>query len=123
MNWMIREMLRHGVYESRDEGLMAPYCWAPSQRVRTLLNELGADVGERADKEASRSIYEFIVKHIGLSRSSFGGDFDLPLQLITRRAHEPALTQCFAAAGLDTPSFEEPDDDNGDEVASETDDQ
>ena len=57
MNWMIREMLRHGVYEFRDESVMAPYCWAPSQRVRELLNELGADVGEWADKEVSRSIY------------------------------------------------------------------
>jgi hypothetical protein len=54
-NWMIREFLRSNVYESRDEGLMAPYCWAPSQRVRALLNELGADVGERADGKASRS--------------------------------------------------------------------
>ncbi|WP_290482030.1 sacsin N-terminal ATP-binding-like domain-containing protein, partial [Hyphomonas sp. UBA3201] len=38
MNWMIREMLREGVYEPQDEALMAPYCWAPSQRVRELLN-------------------------------------------------------------------------------------
>jgi hypothetical protein len=52
MNWMIRELLRQGVYEPRDESLMAPYCWAPSQRVRELLNALGTDVGVSADKEA-----------------------------------------------------------------------
>jgi hypothetical protein len=40
MNWMIREMLRQGVYEARDASIMAPYCWAPSQRVRELLNAL-----------------------------------------------------------------------------------
>ena len=57
---------------------MAPYCWAPSQRVRELLNALGADVGERADKETSRAIYEFVVKHIGVDRARFNGDFDLP---------------------------------------------
>lgn len=119
MNWMIREMLRHGVYDLRDEGLMAPYCWAASQRVRTLLNELGADLGDRADKEASRSIYEFIVKHVGVDHARFAGDFDLPLQLITRGTHKPALTQCFAAADRDPPIFEESDDDNGDEFASE----
>jgi len=123
MNWMIREMLRHGVYDLRDEGLMAPYCWAASQRVRTLLNELGADVGERADKEASRSIYEFIVKHIGMDHARFTGDFDLPLQLITRGTHKSALTQCFAAADRDPPTFEESDDDNGDQFASEMGDQ
>ncbi|CAN7727809.1 sacsin N-terminal ATP-binding-like domain-containing protein [Mesorhizobium sp. LjRoot246] len=119
MNWMIREMLRYGVYDLRDEGLMAPYCWAASQRVRTLLNELGADLGERADKEASRSIYEFIVKHVGVDHARFAGDFDLPLQLITRGTHKPALTQCFAAADRDPPTFEESDDDNGDEFTSE----
>ena len=31
MNWMIRELLRQGVYEPRDERFMAPrICWAPS---------------------------------------------------------------------------------------------
>lgn len=119
MNWMIREMIRHGVYDLRDEGLMAPYCWAPSQRVRKLLNELGADVGERADKEASRQIYEFIVKHVGEDHARFCGDFDLPLQLITRGTHESAMTQCFAAAHRDPPTFEESDD----EFASEMGDQ
>ncbi len=123
MNWMIREMLRHGVYELRDEGLMAPYCWAPSQRVRKLLNELGADIGERADKDASRSIYEFIVKHVGVDRARFTGDFDLPLQLITRGVHEPALAQCFAAADRAAPTFEDSDGDNGDEFFSEMGDQ
>ena len=91
MNWMIREMLRHGVYEPRDEGLMAPYSWTSSQRVRELLNDLGADVGESADKEASRTIHQFLVEHIGIDCARFNGDFDLPLQLITREEHRAAL--------------------------------
>ena len=107
MNWMIREMLRQGVYEPRDDSLMAPYCWAPSQRVRELLNALGADVGVWADKEASRAIHEFVVEHIGADRARFTGDFDLPLQLITRETHRAALDQCFEAADRDPPSFAE----------------
>lgn len=104
MNWMIRELLRHGAYEPHDEHLMIPYVWAPSQRVRILLNELGADVGERADKEASRTICDFVTKHLGDDRR-FDGDFDLPLQLITRRRHWDTLEECFAEVGGASPDF------------------
>ena len=104
MNWMIRELLRHGAYEPHDEHLMIPYVWAPSRRVRALLNKLGADVGERADKEASRSICEFVTKHLGDNRR-FDGDFDLPLQLITRRRHWDTLKECFADVGGTPPDF------------------
>jgi hypothetical protein len=107
INWMIREMLRHDAFESRDESLMAPYSWSPSLRVRTLLNELGADIGEFADKEASRTIYEFLVEHIGIDCARFNGDFDLPLQLITREEHRAVLAQCFEVADRDPPVFTE----------------
>jgi hypothetical protein len=115
MNWLVREMLRHGVYDSRDVGLMAPYGWAPSLRVRDLLIDLGADAGETADKESSRTIYEFVVEHIGADSARFNGDFDLPLQLITRDEHRVALDQCFEAAGRDAPDFSE-----AEEVAEDT---
>ena len=105
-NWMIREMLRQGVYEAQDADRMAPYCWAPSQRVRGLLNALGADVGERADNEASRAIHRFVVSHLGAERARFIGDFDLPLQLITREVHSAALAQCFQAANLEPLDFD-----------------
>lgn len=111
MNWMLREMLRQGIYEARDASIMAPYCWAPSRRFRELLNALGADVGVRADKEASRAIYEFVVEHIGADRAHFNGDFDLPLQLITREAHRAALDYCFEVADRDPPSFAEAEED------------
>ena len=108
---MIREFLRFEVYESRDEGLMAPYCWAPSQRVRALLNELGAGVGERADKEASRTIHDFVTSHLGSDRALFDGDFDLPLQLITRDMNRAVLVQCFKKADRDPPTFLEQEQD------------
>jgi hypothetical protein len=119
MNWMIREMLRHDVYEPRDHGLMAPYGWAPSQRVRELLNALGADVGVWADKEASRAIHQFVVEHIGADYARFDGDFDLPLQLITREKNRAALAYCFEVADRDPPSFAEPEEDADDALPFE----
>ena len=105
-NWMIREMLRQGVYEAQDADPMAPYCWAPSQRVRRLLNALGAGVREWADKEESRAIHTFVVNNIGAERARFVGDYDLPLQLITRDVHGAARTHCFQAANLEPPDFD-----------------
>jgi hypothetical protein len=105
-NWMIRELVRFKVYETGDEGLIAPYCWAPSQRVRILLNGLGADVGEYADKDVSRAIHDFVTTHIGSDRARFDGDFDLPLQLITREENKAALVRSFEAADCDPPTFQ-----------------
>ena len=118
-NWMIREFLRFGVYEPGDGGFIAPYCWAPSQRVRALLNELGADVGERADKEASRTIHDFITRHLGSDRARFDGDFDLPLQLITREENKAALVQCFETADRDPPTFWDQEQDTGHALPAE----
>ena len=55
VSWLLRELSRHGVYGADDTELMAPYCWAPTQRVRVFLQELGADCND------SRSIHDFII--------------------------------------------------------------
>ena len=107
-NWMIRELVRYGVYSADDEDLIAPYCWATTRRVRDkVLNPLGADIGDRADSGASRSIYGFVVKHLGKEQARFNGDFDLPLQLVTRAGCGDVLRQCLEHAGLDAPNFHE----------------
>ena len=116
INWMIREMLRHGAFEPRDESLMAPYCWSPSLRVRTLLNKLGADIGEPPDKEASRTIHEFLVEHVGIDCARFNGDFDLPLQLVTREEHQAVLAHYFEVADHDPPVFTEAEQDTEDTI-------
>ena len=97
INWMIRELLRYGFYEVPDQNLMTPYCWASTRRVRNLLTRLGAAIEERADKDASSAIYEFVVENIGPDRARFDGDLDLPLQQITRATHQSDLQTCFAA--------------------------
>lgn len=103
LNWMIRELLRNGIYESKDQQRMASYCWAPTKRVRELLQQLGGRVGEAADKEASRAIYGFVVEQIGADFARFDGDFDLPLQIVTQTNNRQILEQCFEQAGSELP--------------------
>ena len=104
-NWLIRELSRNGVYGSSEARLMAPYCWAPTQRVRTFLTALDPNLDLPTDKEASPAIHCFVVEHIGPDRARFDGDFDLPLQIATRKRHRGRLAEWFKAAGLDTPDF------------------
>ena len=115
MNWMIRELLRHGVYPPRHRSILIPYCWVPSQRVREMLRAIGADVGAHADKDASPGIYTFVIDQIGIHHALFGGDFDLPLQLVTQATNRAVLEQCFRAGDRDPPTFAETDGDTDDE--------
>ena len=101
----MRELLRHEVYETDDENAMAPYCWTPSGRVRDLLNALGAEIGNEPRMDDSPRIYEFVVQNIGFDRARFAGDFDLPLQLITRSENRAELIRCFAETSRDAPDF------------------
>ena len=103
---MIREMLRFGVYSASDERVLAPYCWMSSERLRRLFGGIGANVEPRADKESSRAIYDFVVSQIGESNARFHGDFDLPLQTITRATNRGALLKCFDSCDRDPPDFE-----------------
>ena len=120
-NWLIRECIRNGVYEPGDAAKMAPYCWMPSRRVRVLLAKLGMpDLSEKANKEDNRPIHDFIVNHLGAERARFRGDFDLPLQLVTRAGYGNVLRQCFEQGGLDAPSFGEGDEHTGDNVGGDT---
>ena len=115
VNWLIRELARNGVYGPDDARLMAPYCWMPTERVRRLLTRLGmSNLSPSANPEDSREIHEFIVKHLREERARFGGDFDLPLQLITRASYRDDLNRCFQQGGLDAPDFDEGEDDGDD---------
>ena len=119
-NWMLRELVHYGVYDKDDEDLIAPYCWATTRRVRILLNNLQRRAFvESADMDASRSVYEFIKKHIGPDRARFDGDFDLPMQLVTRTAYRDVLRQCFDKTGSEPPDLDDSDDERGERFAGE----
>ena len=111
VNWLIRELARNGVYGPDDAKSMAPYCWMPSGRVRDLLARLGmADLSPDANPEDSRKIHAFVVEHLDEERARFGGDLDLPLQLITRSAYGDVREQCFQQGGLDASDFNDDED-------------
>lgn len=111
VNWLIRELTRNGIYARDDAKSMAPYCWMPSGRVRDLLALLGvADLSPDANSEDSRTIHAFVVEYLGEERARFGGDFDLPLQLITRSAYRDVREQCFQEGGLDASDFNDAED-------------
>ena len=106
-NWLIRELSRNNVYEPNEARHMSPYCWAPTPSVRKFLMALDLDLGSTAaqHKHASPRIHKFVTCHIGADRASFGGDFDLPLQIVTRKRLRKRLNQWFEEEGRDAPVF------------------
>ena len=113
-NWLIRELSRNRVYTPSDTKLMAPYCWAPSRRVRRLLRKLDPNLHLKADKDVSPIVHDFVKQHLDAERALFDGDFDLPLQLITRGQHRERLNGWFVDAGLEAPEFGDEPEDNED---------
>ena len=106
VNWMIRELTRNGVYSSADANLTGPHCWAPTQRVRELLQRLDAPITvTKALLDESCAIYRFITDYIGADRARFHGDFDLPLQIITRERHRDTRRAWLGATGFDPPTL------------------
>lgn len=83
VNWIIRELIRGGVYERA--GVMVPYAWMASGRVREFLAQAGGPALDGANPDHSRRIYNFAVQEVGKEAAEFDGDYDLPLQLWTMR--------------------------------------
>ena len=86
VNWMIRELLRAGLYERG--GVMVPYAWMSSRRVREFLRQAGGPSLDEANPDHSRQIYKFVVEELGREAAEFDGDYDLPLQLWTMRGRK-----------------------------------
>ena len=105
INWMIRELVHHGFYDERDTEVLAPYCWSARARVRRLLDHLGSNLGNDADMDASTRIWDFVRGHLGEERANFGGDFDLPLHLITLKKNTERLNNFFRETGVEPPDL------------------
>ena len=104
INWMIRELIRDGFYRA-DAEVLAPYCWSARARVRRLLDQLGANLGNDADMDASTRVWDFVQKHLGEHRAYFSGDFDLPLHLITLKKNNGRLNHFFRETGKEPPDL------------------
>ena len=105
INWMIRELVRNGFYNRGDAEVLAPYCWSARARVRRLLDHLGSKLGNDADMDASTRIWDFVRKHLGEEQADFGGDFDLPLHLITLKRNTEPLNNFCREAGVEPPDL------------------
>ena len=81
VNWLVRELLRHGHYRPGDLATVAPYGFTASgalrRAVRTSLDQRHPDL--------SHEIFEAVAAWVGAERAAFGGDLDLPLQIVAHR--------------------------------------
>ena len=105
INWMIRELVRHEFYGQDEAEVLAPYCWSARARVRRLLDHLGSDLGNDADMDASTQVWDFVRKHLGEDQADFGGDFDLPLHVITLARNDGLLHNLCREAGAEPPDL------------------
>ena len=83
--FVLRELVRKHLIKSKHAH---EHCFVPVARVRRLLVALGCY--ELLDKqrpwEWSRTIYRFLVRHLGGEAATFLGDFDIPLQIVAEDA-------------------------------------
>lgn len=107
-NWLIRESVRHGLWQGEEAQIIHPYAWASSRSVRERIFEpLGLQLGDQANPDLSREIYEFIEAHIPRN-ASFMGDLDLPFQIASK--NESILQNLFDGFELtDVDAFEDDD--------------
>lgn len=72
--FVLRELRRRNVLTNR---LLDPYCYTPSKRIRHAFEQLACPL-EGDHMQASRSIHEFLVQHLGEEKATFQLGFDLP---------------------------------------------
>jgi hypothetical protein len=119
-NWLVRELIRCGFYESDDVDHVRQFAFSAGQRVSECLASLNCNLYGEPRLDRSSEILQFIVDRLGLEKGKFLGDYDLPFWTITRAKYASKLREMFLMAsqgGLDigaegdfvTQDFEEVD--------------
>lgn len=101
MNWLVRELLRHDVFDEVEAVALHPYGWTASARARRLLAHAEIDLPEPGRMDESRLEYAEILDALDPPRAIFEGDLDLPLQLLARQDFLGKLVAALVAHGLD----------------------
>jgi len=84
-NFILREVVRHGVLNSASAIVSSEHCFVAHKRVRELLNRLGMNLDEDvASSSQSQDIYKFISHYLGKDQATFDFSFDIPFQIIAR---------------------------------------
>jgi len=83
--WMIRELIRNGVYGEEEAGHMEAWCWASRARmVRRFYDPIDCAPPEGTTGVRSRSIYHALRRYADEEMLRFDGDYDLPIDILTR---------------------------------------
>ncbi len=80
-NFVIRELIRSKII---DSPYLRKHAYVPYKRVRRLFYEMGCkNIEEVPRLKASPIIFEFLTENLGAEKSSFCGDFDIPLRIVS----------------------------------------
>jgi hypothetical protein len=102
LNWLLRECVRLGTYDADAAKLVAPFGWATTRRLRSLLIwRLGAGLDDEPSMDGSPAVWRFVEPRVpDPHRGALVSDLDLPLQLITLQRNQSALKECLLAGGV-----------------------
>ena len=79
-NFVVRELLRHGVLKSN---LLAQHAYVPHKSVCDLMRNMGCvGLDPKASMENAPRIYEFISRHMDEDKVSFDNAWDIPLMIV-----------------------------------------
>lgn len=98
-NWLVRELVRKGIYSQDQSEQIAPYGWSAAERVRRLLYKLGMGQFELGIDEG-RALHGAVELLIG-EAARFAGDGDLPLHVITLAKHRDELETILRDANVE----------------------
>lgn len=106
---VVRELLRLGAITDRNEiDEKTKFAYTPSPKLLGLFEALGHNLNasELGEYNISEIIYKILCKSLGEEQAIFGGDYDIPLQILAHKSNQGEL---FRICGLEISSFEEED--------------
>lgn len=80
-NFIIREMLRSGVLERLAESPACAHAFVPTTRFQKTLTVMRCELPGDRDHQSAQA-YRFFTRHLGREEATFGGDFDIPFQVL-----------------------------------------
>lgn len=80
-NFVIRELIRHGVVDNIH---LRRHAYVPYQGVLRLFSEMGcAGIASMARLKQSPKIFEYLDRNLDAEKASFCGDYDIPLRIVS----------------------------------------
>ena len=80
-------MLRSGAFETPAESPACAHAFVPTTRFQKTLKVLRCELPGDRDHQSVQA-YRYFKRHLGLEAATFGGDFDIPFQVLAGRENE-----------------------------------